>query len=1275
MQYAKMRKPPVPIPAEYTEWSLWRKRYDTFTAAIRTGRAKRVQNPAAFAGQLPRSLNSPVRLLDPSNRIVDFIGRVAELDDLLAWCNDDSVGRLRLIIGPGGIGKTRLALQLIRKLEEHWHCVLVGDRHEARILADIRAIHRGPVLLVVDYAETRIKLEELLRAAAADMGTIRVLLLARSAGQWWEQLAFGEGAIRDLVVMAGPEGTRLGEVLDEHVKDEQEVLRAVPVFAAALGVAPPDHVMVQTQAGRARILELHAAALVAVLKWIEDPKEEPLVRLEGILDDLLRHEGRFWQGSAHARGLTNGPNGMELPELRQVVAAGCLLGAANEEQAVTLLDRLPGISGTVKLARWLRELYPPDQGSTEWLGVMQPDRLAERLIVDELSRSEELTQACLTNLGDQQARRAILHLARAATENDIAERLLRRLLPLAAKVVENIDAPLETLVSVANAIPYPSMVLASAHEVITSMILKAPATKSHPVERARWLTIHGKTLTQQGHPEEALPFTQEAVSLYRELEAANPDRYQSELAYSLTYLGIGFSELGRPDEALQATQEAGRIYHKLAAANPGRYQHNLVVTLTDIGVQFSELGRLDEALRASQEAVSLCRELEAANPNRYQQDLAATLTNLGARWSELRCFSEALEVTQEAARLYERLAAANPDQYQPDFAATLANLGTRWSELGRAGEALEYTQKAVSLLQNLTKVNRGRYLPNFAGFLVSLSVQFLDMGRPAEALAAGQEALRVYRDLALAIPAAYRPNVAATQTHLGQVFSVLGRPHEALAAIQEAADLYRQLAVANSARFWPAFTHSLMSLGAKLSDLGRPAEALSAEQEAISLYHKLADVNPNRYRPELALLLMIVGARLSELGRHEAALSVEQEAISLYRQLADVNPDRYRPNLALALMIVGAQLSQTKRSAEALIPEWEAASLFRVQASVSPDWSLPKLAACLTSVGFRLAELGRPTEALTATREAVGLYRELAVAKTDQPTLASTLANIESGPEDVEAAADVDAANEEIPASRGETNLYRMLQQAKGLYRELAAANPEWERPDLALSLIGLGAKFSELGRPSEALAAVEEAVRLYSELAGADPIWYSPNLALAQTILGDRFSDLGRPADALSAVQEAVRLYRELAVAEPDRYRPILAASLNDLGLKFSDLDQPTEALTATREALSLYREQTAVSSGKHRPDRVDSGANPQPAPFDHDNAKALTAAKDAVHLYRALTAVNPTQYLPTLVRALVNLEARLSEAGHVAEARLVAQEATSLDQELTASDSYHAR
>jgi hypothetical protein len=46
----------------------------------------------------------------------------------------------------------------------------------------MRGVTRGPVLLIVDSADTRKDLETMLGEAVRDSGPLRVLLLARSTG-------------------------------------------------------------------------------------------------------------------------------------------------------------------------------------------------------------------------------------------------------------------------------------------------------------------------------------------------------------------------------------------------------------------------------------------------------------------------------------------------------------------------------------------------------------------------------------------------------------------------------------------------------------------------------------------------------------------------------------------------------------------------------------------------------------------------------------------------------------------------------------------------------------------------------------------------------------------------------------------------------------------------------------------------------------------------------------------------------------------------------------
>ena len=57
-------------------------------------------------------LEQPSRLLDARSQVVDFTGRAQELQDLLEWRDAPRAAlSVRLLHGPGGQGKTRLATQ------------------------------------------------------------------------------------------------------------------------------------------------------------------------------------------------------------------------------------------------------------------------------------------------------------------------------------------------------------------------------------------------------------------------------------------------------------------------------------------------------------------------------------------------------------------------------------------------------------------------------------------------------------------------------------------------------------------------------------------------------------------------------------------------------------------------------------------------------------------------------------------------------------------------------------------------------------------------------------------------------------------------------------------------------------------------------------------------------------------------------------------------------------------------------------------------------------
>jgi nucleoside phosphorylase len=141
----------------------------------------------------------PSKLLNTRYEVVSFHegGREKVLAELERWRGSGPPVAVRLLHAAGGSGKTRLAIEWIRRLRSQgWAAGFLvrgvpGDWFE-------QLWSRGqPVLVVLDYAESRTEeLREVLRRMhryAVQDGTgamrrMRVLLLARSAGDWWTAL-------------------------------------------------------------------------------------------------------------------------------------------------------------------------------------------------------------------------------------------------------------------------------------------------------------------------------------------------------------------------------------------------------------------------------------------------------------------------------------------------------------------------------------------------------------------------------------------------------------------------------------------------------------------------------------------------------------------------------------------------------------------------------------------------------------------------------------------------------------------------------------------------------------------------------------------------------------------------------------------------------------------------------------------------------------------------------------------------------------------------------
>jgi tetratricopeptide (TPR) repeat protein len=1211
-------------------------------------------------------------LLRPECGTATFTGRAAELEELRAWRASNPVRAVRVLCGEAGVGKTRLALEVAAEHKAaggEWRLVPVSQETDAVRAA--RAGTAGPLLLIVEHAETREELDQLLHAVLKDPGPVRVLLVTRVLGEWWDRLiGVSDPAMSQLLSETEP--LRLAAPVSEDASDADLAEAAVPYFARALSVDVPERVTVEPADRRMPVLVIHAATALALRRfstyWVTSLR---VVIGDHVLEDLLEHEAHYWQRAALAAGL---PAGAAL--VKQVLAASSLLGAASVAEAADVIARVPSLvdcpnEQRVRWAQWLEQLCPA--GPDGRLGVLQPDMLAETHVVGQLAADSHLTRSCLRGLPAERAERALAVLARACEHQDRGRRLIATALrddlaglaipaarvalqdagelgDLLADALDDAPASAEALTDVALGMPYPSAVLALAHVTATTRVRESLPDDTEPETLAEWDDRETRLRSELGSAAVRHKPDAEAASSRRQITAATPGQSGSLLARSATRPGARFSELDRPANALAAAQDAVTTYRELTAADPDRYRSDLASSLVNLGVRLSEAGRPADALTAGQEAVNAYLELTAADPDGYRADLASSLVNLGVWFSEAGRPADAVKVTRTAVTTYRKLDAASAERYSTDLAAALTNLGTWLSGLGHPEDALAAGQEALTIRRELAAAGPDSSRADLATCLISLGVWFSELGRPEDALAAEQEAVTIWSVLAAFAPGRYRPDLAVSLANLGITLTELSRPEDALAAAEETVTIYRELAAA-SPDYRRELARAQGGLAAALDALGRDEpdwddwEARLLSELGSDAAGQPAKQIPSPRRPIPA---SPAGTR-SEPSRPPADLAVEPAASPTTPAAEPAIPSRSgEPYPGGARQQPTRKAGRSRRAASR-------ADRGRARPGRASDDKPPSPAAKFASAAAQPPEPTRPADPATEYREAVAAYRQLADAHPGRyrADLATALTNLSLR------LSEWGRTEEALEAG----------QEALVIRRELDEADPDRFRAELATCLVSLGIWYSELGRADDALKAEQEAVSIRRELVAIDPGRYRPDLASSLANLGITLTELGRAVTALGPVREAVTIYRDLAVTDPGRYRPDLARCLANLGIRYAGLDRPAEALPPSEEAVAIRRELARANPDHHRPDLARSLVN---LGFRYSELGRATDAvppgREAVSIYRELVAASP-DYRRELARALSGLAAALDALGHDTEAERAEGEAAEIMQGLEQS------
>jgi hypothetical protein len=1077
-----------------------------------------------------------IDILNPAYQAVPLVGRESDVQFIREWLSAEPGIAITAVIGPGGSGKTRLALEVLQGLPEGWQGGFLTTEEAERFLGQENLSHwssQKPTLIVVDYAallgSTLAKWFSELADHAAHEHRLRILLLERHAetdSGWYRDLTDGTWRGREARKLFFPDQPRRVAPLDD-LAQRRRVLQSGLHASAALA-RPSKAVLHLPEPGSdawfdQRLKELQwadpllllMAAVIATSDGLHAAMQLSRPDLAKVLAERERDRIRN-SGETRAAG----------DLLSHLYACATLCGGLEMEQACDIAEQefkalrkeYPGGAGQAveDLARLL--------GVKDQLPPLQPDLLGEALLPVTLGGRGAGVTSRLARVAAEGVASSLIRSARdfGATGEQWPLEWLQALIAAG-------QSDTSILMEIADALPYQTVILRKlALEVTKSLVDKVreqveQETASHEL-LARVLNKLSNRQSDMGQREAALASIEEAARIYRghvklaRFLKLNPLVYEPDFASFLYNLAAGQGDMGQREAALASSKEAVRLFKRLVklkwpvGSNPDAVLPGLASSLSNVAARQGDMGQREAALASSKEAVRLFKRLVKlkwpveSNPDAVLPGLADSLNNLSIQQGAMGQRKAALASIEEAARISRELAKLNSDAFLPVLAISLHNLSNRQSDMGQREAALASIEEAARIRRELAKLNSDAFLPGLADSLNNLSIQQGAMGQRKAALASIEEAARISRELAKLNSDAFLPVLATSLHNLSNRQSDMGQREAALASIEEAARIRRELAKLNCHAFLPGLADSLNNLSIRQGDMGQREAALASIEEAARIHRRLAKTNPDAFLPGLAYSLHNLSNRQSDMGQREAALASSEEAVRIHRRLAKTNPDAFLPVLATSLHNLSNRQSDMKLLS------------LRQTNKGHPFLSQPYMRHNGT--------------ALASIEEAICIRRELAKSNpVFLPDLAGSLNNLSDRQSDMGQLEAALASSEE----------------AVCLYKGMAESNPDAFMPDLAVSLNNLSIHQTEMDQPEAALASIEEAVCVYKVLDKSNPDAFVPDLFIVLDLLGDCLDAANRLSDACSTSWESLRVLAPLFSEQPAVFEAFANDALHD--------------------------------------------------------------------------------------------------------------------------------
>jgi hypothetical protein len=575
----------------------------------------------------PRPGSDDASLVTWHSAISGLAGRDAELDQLEGWAGSPPPVSVKLVIGPGGAGKHRLAAELARVLQSRGWAAGFVDLSRAR---SYRLRKRG-TLVIIDAPEER---QATVSGALAGLTSLdlraplRVLLLTRLDLDHWSPI------LRDAGAETITDGTHV-TIDDLEGEASAGVLQtAQTAFADHLGTSPPPVTPDQVDS------------------WLHGPQENarPLFIVSAAFHSAVHSQAAVTLKTG--REVFNALADREIARLQEAArAADC-----SDESAPLVVLALAALAGGISARKIkgapgsavlddedVRRLQAasviPSKGTVE---PPAPEMLAAAIVDHVLERSGDAASGLIegTIRGDRSS--ALRRLCRLAHDAEA-------LLGLETRAISRaIDGAIR-LESTLGGAPDTGPAVGACRSLSDHI--------DGDRETAGFVDEVSDELDDPGVLARVLGAVRQAVDDRRVLVSVHRQRFEPSLARCLTALAGCVARSGDGAKAVDAMREAVGIYQRLADNDPERFEPGLAMSLDSLSVHLAAAGDRAEALRAAQQATDIYRRFAADDPARYEADLAVSLTTLSKRYSEADCGAQALGARREATAIRRRLAA------------------------------------------------------------------------------------------------------------------------------------------------------------------------------------------------------------------------------------------------------------------------------------------------------------------------------------------------------------------------------------------------------------------------------------------------------------------------------------------------------------------------------------------------------------------------------------------------------------------------------------------